>query len=173
MEEKKKRDWVIQIQTLYQEGCCISEISRRMGITRTTVKKYKTGDPNLLCRKQNRGGIFYKEKEFILNALQNGVTQAEIIHQLQKKYGYPKSRAQGYAYMGELIKKYGLNVAKYSSSTKTVPLFQNIGSKNKNYTYITRKGVFQHLFLKQKLSKEHHEYNFLISKFMDIRKLYS
>ena len=48
--------------------------------------------------------------------------------------------------MGELIKKYGLNFAKYSSSSTTVSLLNHVGSTNKNYSYITKKGIFLHLF---------------------------
>ena len=48
--ENKKYDLIIEIQDLYNNGNSIREITRITGKNRNTVKKYKKGDPDILCR---------------------------------------------------------------------------------------------------------------------------
>ena len=61
-----------------------------MGIDRRTVTKYRIGNASVLCRSQKKSCL-HAQKDFIINSLQNGLTQAEIIRQL-KKLGYQKNK---------------------------------------------------------------------------------
>lgn len=127
-------------------------------MARSTIMKYREGDPEILCRFDNKGGVLHQYRDYILMNLQNGMTQSEIICQLRKKYGYSKSRTLAYRYMEDLIQQYQLTVTRYRSSEMTSNFYDNTGSSNKKYSYITRKGIWGHLWMNRKLLKEHHTY---------------
>lgn len=84
--EAKRRQLILQIQQFKKEGCSISEISKRTGKERKTVKKYLVGNPDTLCR-SNKSGILDEYKDFIIKCLSEGMTQSETSRQLKLK-GY-------------------------------------------------------------------------------------
>lgn len=65
----------------------------------STIVKYQEGDPNILCRLDNKGGILHQYRDYIIMNLQNGMTQSEIIRQLRQRYAYSKSRTLAHRYM--------------------------------------------------------------------------
>ncbi len=46
----KRYELIIQIQKFNQEDCSNRKVARRLGLSRNTVAKYKTGDPRTLAQ---------------------------------------------------------------------------------------------------------------------------
>ena len=141
----------MQIQELSQEGYSSCEIARRMGMDRRTVTKYRTGNVSVLCRSHKRSCL-HAQKDFIINFLQKGLTQAEIIRQL-RKLGYQKTNTTARNYMNQLCEAYEINLQKYTS----LPTI-SIGEQGRiNVDYITRKSIFEYLWMNEKLSEKHYQ----------------
>lgn len=148
--EQARLQRILQIQELSKEGYSSCEIARRMDMDRRTVTKYRTGDASLLCRSYTRSCL-HSHKDFILKCLQNGLTQAEIIRRL-KKLGYQKTNANARNYMNGLCKEYGINSQKYTS-LPTV----SIKEDRIKVDYITRKSIFEFLWMNGTLSVKQHQ----------------
>ena len=122
-----------------------------MGMDRRTVTKYRTGDVSILCRSHKRSSL-HAQKDFIINFLEKGLTQAEIIRQL-RKLGYQKTNTTARTYMNQLCATYEINLQKYTSLT-TISIGE---SERIKVDYITRKSIFEYLWMNGKLSKKHHQ----------------
>lgn len=156
--EKKRRQLIIQIQEYKREGCSIPEMLRRTGKDRKTVVKYIEGDPDILCR-SSKSGIMDSYKDFIIKCLSDGMTQSETCRQLKQK-GYTCTGSNARYYMCHLIREYNINVKKYCSEVNTVAIGNNPVSKGAVYDYITRKGLFQYLWMDGELTEHHRNYIF-------------
>lgn len=149
--EEKRLKLIKQIQEMHQQGICALEIARRFQIDRRTVKKYLNGDAEILCRSSRQSNL-EQYKNFMLKCLNEGKTQAEttrLVIGLGCDYGLRYIRQ----YIHSLVIQYQLDINKYISSIHNRKIPQN--SKP---AYITRKGIFQYLWLNGELTSEHHEY---------------
>lgn len=118
---------------------------------RRTVTKYRTGNVSVLCRSHKRSCL-QAQKDFIINFLEKGLTQAEIIRQL-RKLGYQKTNTTARNYMNQLCEAYEINLQKYTS----LPTI-SIGEQGRiNVDYITRKSIFEYLWMNEKLSEKHYQ----------------
>lgn len=149
--EKTRFQRILQIQELSQEGYSSCEIARRIGIDRRTVTKYRTGNIAILCRSHKRSCL-HAYKDLIINHLQNGLTQAEIIRQL-RKLGYQKTNATARSYINQLCETYKINVKKYTS-LPTTPIGENNRIK---IASITKKHIFESLWMNRKLNLQHYQ----------------
>lgn len=109
------------------------------------------GDVSMLCRSHKKSCL-HTQKGLIINFLQKGVTQAEIIRQL-RKLGYQKTNTTARMYMNKLCENYEINLQKYTSLT-TISIGE---SERIKVDYITRKSIFEYLWMNGKLSKKHHQ----------------
>ena len=50
---EKRYQMIFQIQKFLKEGCSYREISKRMGVGRNTIAKYREGDPKELGHVRN------------------------------------------------------------------------------------------------------------------------
>ena len=139
MAEQSRFQRILQIQALSQEGYSCCESARRMGIDRRTVTKYRIGDVSMLCRFHKKSCL-HAQKGLIINFLQKGVTQAEIIRQL-RKLGYQKTNTTARTYRNQLCENYEINLQKYTSLT-TISIGE---SERIKVDYITRKSIFEYL----------------------------
>ncbi|NLD50834.1 MAG: transposase [Clostridiaceae bacterium] len=62
--------------------------------------------------------------------------------------------------MLQVIKEYNIHVNKYCSAENTKALKNNSGSTGTKFDYITRKGLFQHLWMNAELTEYHRKYIF-------------
>lgn len=156
--EEKRLQLIRQIQAFHKEGLGLSEISRRTGKHSKTVKKYLEGDPTKLCR-SNCSGILDQYKDFIIKFLRDGLHQAEVIRQLNE-LGYDCSDANARVYIKNLRDEYGIKAARYRQGERTERLKKGSGSSGEKFDYITRKGIFNHLWMNDKLTDYHKRYIF-------------
>jgi hypothetical protein len=120
--------------------------------------KYIEGNPDILCR-SNKSGILDQYKDFIIKCLTDGMTQSMTCRQFKQK-GYSGTDSNAREYMLRVIKEYNIHVNKYCSSENTKVLDNKSGSTDTKFDYITRKGLFQHLWMDGPLNEYHRKYIF-------------
>lgn len=149
--EAKRRQLILEIQGLRKSGVSIREISRATGKERKTVKKYLEGDPEILCRSSKRSELASCINDIIKN-IEEGQTASSISRKLQEQ-GYQYTHSNIRCFVTRVANQYGLELSKYT----------NIGSEQKGNNkqtvdYVTRKGVFNHLWMDIKLTQNHREF---------------
>lgn len=149
--EKKRLNLIIQIQEMYESKVSIREITRRFNVDRRTIRKYIKGDPNILCRSNKRSSL-NQYKDFIIECLSEGKTQSETARCVMELGVTTTCLGNIRQYVASIKKEYQIDVNKYVSCTgeKNTP-------KKKKEDYITRKGIFQYLWMDGELTSEHHE----------------
>lgn len=148
--EKKRLNLITQIQEMYQSKVSIREITRRFKISRQTVRKYIDGDPNILCRSKKRS-VLEKHKNFIITCLSEGKTQSETARCV-KELDVNTCIGNIKQYIASVRKEYQIEVNKYISCAR-----EKVKHQKKRVDYITRKGIFQYLWMNGELTSEHHE----------------
>jgi len=84
--EKKCLQLIQQIQEMHKEGLGIAEIARRTGKDIGTVKKYREGDPIILCRHGRKGKSKLDPfRDIIIEELKAKIHQADIIRHITEK----------------------------------------------------------------------------------------
>lgn len=151
--EHKRGQLIRQIQSLYKSGISIQEITRITGKNRNTVKKYLHGDPDLLCRSNVRSSLD-KYTDFIIKSIQSGLTQSTIARKLAA-LGYAGTFTNVRSFICKVAVANNLEIRKYNNSSSK---YNDDGSKKTDIDYITRKGIFQYLWMNGELSQEHKDY---------------
>ena len=151
--ETKRRKLIIQIQELYQKSVSIHEIARITGKERKTVKKYLEGNPDKLCR-SNKHGALEGYQDFIIKSIQKGLTQSAIARELTS-LGYTGTISNARQYICTVALRYGMEISKYSN---TQARYNDDGNAKTKLDYITRKGIFNYLWMNAELTKTHHDY---------------
>lgn len=131
---EKRYKMICQIQQLLEEGCSYSEIARRMGVGRNTIAKYRAGDPKELSMygiHQSKLGIFH---DFILECLYSGKSKSKTVKAVYAK-GYTGSKSNAFDYLVKIEQREG-----------------------KTADYITREGVFKHMWMDVSLTDLHKSY---------------
>ena len=151
--EEKRLQLILQIQKLYQDSIPISEIVRITGKDPNTVRKYILGDPSNLCR-SNRHGKLEGYQDYIIKCIQEGMNQSEIAKSLAA-LGYQGSSTNARTYVCNLAKRHHLKLRRYQY---TAPRSDEKNIKKPDADYITRKGIFNYIWMGGELSRAHHEY---------------
>lgn len=151
---------ILKIQEFHQEGCSDTEIARRLGISRNTVRKYRIGSPELLCKygiRQNKLDIY---RRLIIQCLYDGFNKSKTLKTIYE-HGYDGGKTNANDYFKRIEQEYNKSFEKHQyRRTKTDALKYKAGSKGKEYDYITRNGVFNYLWLNGELTDKHHKYIF-------------
>lgn len=151
--EHKRRQLIRQIQSLYKSDTSIREITRITGKNRNTVRKYLHGDPDLLCRSNVRSSLD-RYTDFIIKSIQSGLTQSTIARKLAK-LGYAGTFTNARSFICKVAAVNDLEIRKYSNGSSK---YNDDGSKKIDIHYITRKGIFQYLWMYGELTREHRDY---------------
>lgn len=151
--EIKRRELILTIQNLRKSGESIREIAHITGKDRKTVKKYLDGDPDLLCKSNVRSPLD-KHTGFIINGIREGLTAASIAKQL-KASGCNCTISNIRQFITKVAHEHGLEIAKYC---RTSSKYDQEGKPLPKKDYITRKGIFNHLWMNKELTPAHHEY---------------
>lgn len=151
--ELARRKLIEQIQNLYKDKVSIREITRITGKNRNTVRKYLVGDPEILCR-SNVHGYLERYSNFIIKSIQSGLTQTAIARKL-KKLGYTGTLANARQYTRKIATLSGLQITKYNNGQTK---YNDDGSKKQELDYITRKGIFNYLWMNGELTAKHRDF---------------
>ncbi len=79
---------ILDIREVYEQGVSVTEIARRTGRDRKTVRKWIRSQELPKPRKRPRPSILDPFKEFIVAQMQKGVTNAERMLVDLRKRGY-------------------------------------------------------------------------------------
>lgn len=125
-----------------------------MGKTRRTIRKYLEGDPDNLCRSNRHAGSLNEYDDYIIKCIKDGDTQSAIARKL-KESGYSGTISNARQYICSLAKKHHLELSKYCSTFS-----DNNKQRQKilKADHITRKLIFNYLWMNGNLSPIHHEY---------------
>lgn len=155
---EKRYKMICQIQQLLEEGCSYREIARRMGVGRNTIAKYRTGDPKELSMygiHQSKLDVFH---DFILECLYSGKSKSKTIKAVYAK-GYTGSKSNAFDYLVKIEQREGKTFEPQPYiRTQTETLKYRMGSKGKSADYITREGVFRHMWMDVSLIDFHKRY---------------
>lgn len=149
--ETKRLKLICQIQEMVKVCKNQSELCRKFNLNRATLKKYLHGDPEILCRSNKRSSLD-QYKDFIIKCISDGMTQTDTAKQV-KTLGVSCCLGNIRMYVASVIKQYGLDVTKYVSSGCKYTAVEK--SKTE---YITRKGIFNYLWMNGELTSSHHEF---------------
>jgi len=119
-----------------------------LGTTYNTIRRYKDGDPDLLCRfpeKQESGSMIDKHKEFIIDCLNRKMTVTAIFNEIHKIDMSFKSTAFK-IYCTKLKAEYGIN-------NKTNIVGKELNLDLIQASYIKRKNVLRYLWTGKGLSE--------------------
>lgn len=152
-KEQKRRNLIEQIQKLHKDGFSVQEILQITGKDRRTVKKYLDGDPNKLCH-SNVHGSLERYTDFIIKSIQSGLTQSAIARKLAD-LGYAGTSANARQYICKVATVNGLELRKYCIGSAK---YNDDGSKKPDVDYITRKGIFNYLWMNGELTKKHKDF---------------
>lgn len=153
--EHKRRALILQIQELHQQGNAISKISQITGKDWRTVRKYVDCDPDQFCQGAQRGSL-WGYVDYIIKAIEKGLTASAIANQL-KETGYQGSNTNIRHFVKKIALKHGLELAKYTAAHPQHEPACSKQSKTKT-DYITRKGIFNYLWMNDSLTDSHREY---------------
>ena len=151
--EKTRLELIITIQDLHNSGKSINDIARITGKDWKTIKKYLDGAPEQLCKGSKRSPLDIYTG-FIINSIKDGQTAMEIARQLKAK-GNNTTLTNIRKFVSDLAKEHGLDIAKYCCTPSKSDREENHSPK---MDYITRKGIFNHLWMKIELTPAHREY---------------
>lgn len=156
--ERKCLNLIQQIQKMHQEGLGIAEISRRTGKDIGTVKKYQEGNPRNLCRHGRKGkSKLDPYRDIIIEQLKAKIHQADIIRHISKN-GYTGTKTNAQIYIRKLCEECNIAASKYRSGGNSLGTKRTGYKKSMDADYITRSGIFNHIWMDIKLTKEHKDH---------------
>ena len=155
---EKRYQMICQIQSFLKEGCSYREIAKRMGVGRNTIAKYRDGDPKELSMygiRQSKLDPFY---EFIVQCLDSGWSKSKTVKAIYEK-GYTGSVSNAFEHLSKIEEKENKNFEPQPYvKTMTECLKYRTGSRGKDADYITREGVFRHMWMNTELPDAHKKY---------------
>lgn len=160
--ETKRLKLICQIQEMAKLCKNKSELCRKFNLNKATLKKYLHGAPEILCRSNKRSSLD-QYKDFIIKCISDGMTQTDTAKQI-KNLGASCSLGNIRLYITSVVKQYRLDVTKYVSSS-----CEYTATEKPKADYITRKGIFNYLWMNGDLTSSHHE--FLWTKYNPLPEL--
>ena len=166
---EKRYKMICQIQKFLKEGCSYREIAKRMGVGRNTIAKYREGDPKELSMygiQQSKLDPYY---DFIVQCLNTGWSKSKTVKAIYGK-GYTGSTSNAFQYLCKIeYKKNKYFEPQPYVRTMTEGLKYRRGSIGKEKDYITREGVFRHMWMNTELTTAHK--NFIYSRYPKVWEL--
>ena len=141
-----------------------------MGVGRNTIAKYREGDPkelNMYGIRQSKLDPFY---DFIIQCLNSGWSKSKTVKAIYEK-GYSGSTSNAFEHLCKIEQKEKKTFEPQPYiRTMTECLKYRTGSIGKKKDYITREGVFRHMWLNTALSSEHKKY--IYDKYSNVWELH-
>ena len=134
---------------MLNKGYSAVYIKKSLGISYKTIRRYKDGDPDLLCRDTHPERqswachLIDKHKDFIIECLNNKMTVAAILQEINK-YDPAIKKSTFFEYCARLKAEYGIN--------KTNTVGKELIAAPIRSRYIKRRDIFQYLWTEEKLS---------------------
>ena len=147
--EKRKKEDIIRIQEMLAQGYQPVYIRELTGHTYKTIRKYKSGDPEILCKNtanaRKRTSILNNYANIIVEKLNEGMILKDIFKHITSK-GYGGKQTNFYDYCKRIIEE---NNIEYHTSKNIVGV--PINKKKLNVRFISRSDIFDFIWLGKKL----------------------
>ena len=130
-----------------------------MGIGRNTIAKYREGAPKELSMYGIRQSKLDPYYDFIIQCLNSGWSKSKTVKAIYEK-GYSGSTGNAFEHLCKIEKKENkcFEPQPYVR-TMTECLRYKAGSTGKEKDYITREGVFRHMWMNTELTDDHKKYS--------------
>lgn len=153
--QKRKREIIVQIQDYLSQGYSQKKICRLMNTIPRTVRKYSTGDPDILCRVNygSRSSILDAYCSQIIELLRLQTSYKAILQAIQASGYIGKHTALG-DYCRKLATQYNLP-RKKAFNVMGVPINTKINIRSH---YLNRADIFKHLWSNKELKQLDWEY---------------
>lgn len=163
--QKRKQEMIVQIQTYLSQGYSQTKICRLMKTSPRAVRKYGTGDPDILCCGNHgmRGSILDVYRSQIIELLRQQMSVKNILQIIQISGYIGKSTALG-DYCRKLISQYDIPREK-SINVIGVPIDTQIKIKSH---YINRSDLFMHIWSGKEL--EQGDWEYICGKYPNVEK---
>lgn len=146
----KRYNLILYIQEEYRKGTTLADLVRITGKSWKTVKKYVTGDPPLLAKITRRSDLD-TYTEMVIQSIIKGMTATEIVRQV-KANGYQGTSTNVRIFAANTARRNGLHLKKWT------PVDSESSEKKPRQTHVTRKDVFNHLWMEEPLPADCREY---------------
>ena len=155
--EHKRLQVIQMIQAYYKKGYNASEIAKLIQKDRHTVLKYEVGDPERLCRSNAKGKSPLEQyRQTIAQLIQDEYDQSGIFRTLRDEYGYTGNLTSVKYFAHGLASELGLELKR-----RTTRYHKEKTDKVKDSPQsVTRKGVFNHIWMNISLTDQHRDYIF-------------
>lgn len=156
VSEQNRYDRIMLVRDMISKGFSVRSVAKSLGMSRNTIRRYLSGDPELLCKWHGNCNRVCKGSietyiSFITGEINAGHTPKEIYDCLTSKYHYHGSFHAFYAHLKRNAKENGWII-----NTRVLP--QKALAKAADT--ISRKGIFNYLWNAGPLSSEHMAYLF-------------
>ncbi len=158
--DQKRYQLILQIQAFVEEGCSLREIGRRLGISRNTASKFKSGDPVALSEYGYKPSKLDVYRSHIIACLHKGFSKIKTTDYVSG-LGYTGSSSNTYDYLIKVEEALNMKFEPQPYVRTLTRVNDNhTGTNGENESYITRAGVFKHLWMNTKLSEYNRKYIF-------------
>ena len=152
--EQKRMSLITTIQELRSSNISLAAIANILKKDWRIIKKYINVDPKELCHnklsvRQSALDIYTYD---IIDRIKQGMTQSSIAKELINN-GYTGTKTNARMHVCLIAQKYGLKLSKYGRKTCS---YDKADNEKLKIDCITRRGIFYHLWMDEKLTKHHH-----------------
>ena len=111
--EQERLKVIQKVQEMLKAGFTYTDVAKETGISTRSVARYRTGNPEMLCRLQRSGRVNSLDclKDEILELIKDGYHQLGVYRELLKK-GYNIPQPTVTKYIRKLVKDYNIDICK-------------------------------------------------------------
>jgi len=154
------------IHNLHEAGYSLRKIEKELHCSRRTIKTYLNGDINSVCVNQHRSCVELFHDE-VVKSLSDGICRSELYKSLQSK-GLTCGRTAAYEYFNRVAKQYHIELTPLEGCT---PKQKQLRKDIKKYVCISRKKIFDYLWMDKNPELEDKHFEYLIREYPVIMKL--
>jgi len=144
-----------EIHRLHEAGYSARCISRTLHSSRHTIRRYLHGDMEAVCTPELRSGVD-KYRDFILQSLAEGICRSNILQEMRRR-GLNCGNTAAYDYMNRLAEVHGIELTPMENCSPEQKAKRREICK---YKHISRKDVFQYLWMGDELEPSHRAWLF-------------
>ncbi|SEL48592.1 Transposase, partial [Ruminococcus albus] len=148
------------IHKLHDAGYSLRKIEKVLHCSRNTIQKYLHGDIISVCTPTLMSGV-NKYHDHIVRELSAGKCRSVLYRELLTM-GLTCKRTAAYDYFNRIIKLYNIELTPLESCT---PEQKQLRKNIRKYVYISRKKIFDYLWLDSDLEIEPEHFEYLLNKY--------
>lgn len=149
-----------EIHKLHRAGYSLRKIERELHCSHHTIQKYLHGDIVSICTPTLMSGVD-KYHDHIVKELSAGKCRSVLYRELLET-GLTCKRTAAYDYFNRIVKLYNIELTPLESCT---PEQKQLRKNIRKYVYVSRKKIFDYLWLDDKLEIEPEHFEYMLNKY--------